>query len=45
MSSRSGKLFDIINDTLEDGGVELESWRIGDIVTKIEDYLDRVDGS
>jgi hypothetical protein len=32
-------LHEIINETLEENGVELTSWMIADVVTKIELYL------
>jgi hypothetical protein len=33
-------LHEIINETLEEHGVELTSWMIADVVTKIEMYLE-----
>jgi len=32
-------LHEIINETLEENGVELTTWMIADVVTKIEQYL------
>lgn len=37
-------LYEIINETLEENGVELTSWMIADVVTKIEVYLDHEHG-
>lgn len=37
-------LHEIINETLEENGVELTSWMIADVVTKIETYLNEEHG-
>lgn len=37
-------IYDIINDTFEEQGVELTSWMIADVVMKIEQYLDHEHG-
>lgn len=37
-------LHNIINETLEENGVELTTWMIADVVTKIEQYLDHEHG-
>ncbi len=37
-------IFDIINNHLENGGVELESWRVDEITHKITAYLNEEHG-
>jgi hypothetical protein len=39
--NRAQALHNIINETLEEYGVELTSWMIADVVTNIEEYLGR----
>ena len=39
--NRGQALYDIINSTLEEYGVELTSWMIATVVDNIEDYLGR----
>lgn len=39
--NRGQKLHEIINETLEEYGVELTSWMIASVVDNIEEYLGR----